>query len=90
MTVIRIARTRRTPISTPTITPTSVPLPSGVVVSVGEGEEERKKEEEEEGEEEEEVEGGGSLLLSRRVGVPVREKTDAHVCILSISRGKQF
>ena len=46
MTVIRIARTRRTPIRTPT----SVPLPSGVVVSVGEGEEERKKEEEEEGE----------------------------------------
>ena len=79
MTVIRIARTRRTPISAPTITPTSVPLPSGVVVSVGVGEEERKKEEEEEGEEEEEVEGGGSLLLSRRVGGPVREKTDAHV-----------
>ena len=49
-------------------------------MSVGEGEEERKKEEEEEeGEEEEEVEGGGSLLLAGRVGVPVREKTGAHV-----------
>ena len=74
MTVIRIARTRRTPISTPTITPTSVPLPCGVVVSVGVGEGERK--EEEEGEK---GEGGGSILLSRRVGVPVREKTGAHV-----------
>ena len=82
MTVIRIARTRRTPISTPTITPTSVPLPCGVVVSVGVGEGERK-EEEEEGEEEEEVEGGGSLLLSRRVGGPVREKTDAQ-CVYPI------
>ena len=52
-------------------------------MSVGEGEEERKKEEEEEEEEGENREGGGSLLLSRRVGGPVREKTDAHVCILS-------
>ena len=77
MTVIRMARTRRTPISTPTITPTSVPLSCGVVVSVGAGEGERK----EEGEEEEEVEGGGSILLSRRVGVPVRKK-QVHMCIL--------
>ena len=81
MTVIRMARTRRTPISAPTITPTSVPLLCGVVVSVGVGEGERK--EEEEGEEEEEVEGGGSLLLSRRVGGPVREKTDAQ-CVYPI------
>ena len=82
MTVIRIARTRRTPISAPTITPTSVPLPCGVVVSVGVGEGERKEEEEEEKEKGEKGEGGGSILLSRRVGGPVREKTDAHVCIL--------
>ena len=79
MTVIRIARTRRTPISAPTITPTSVPLSCGVVVSVGIGEGERKEEEEEEGEK---GEGGGSKLLSRRVGGPVREKTGTHVCIL--------
>ena len=74
MTVIRMARTRRTPISAPTITPTSVPLPCGVVVSVGVGEGEKK--EEEEGEK---GEGGGSVLLTRRVGGPVRKKTDACV-----------
>ena len=80
MTVIRIARMRRTPISAPTITPTSVPLPCGVVVSVGVVEGERKEEEEKE--KGEKGEGGGSVLLTRRVGGPVREKTDAHVCIL--------
>ena len=74
MTVIRTARTRRTAISTPTITPTSAPLPCGVVVSVGVGEGERK--EEEEGEK---GEGGGSVLLSGGVGVPVRKK-QVHIC----------
>ena len=69
MTVIRTARTRRTAISTPTITPTSAPLPCGVVVSVGVGEGERK--EEEEGEK---GEGGGSVLLSGGVAAPVRKK----------------
>ena len=78
MTVIRIARTRRTAISTPTITPTSVPLPCEVVVSVVVGEGERR--EEEKGEK---GEGGGSVLLSGGVGVPVRKKTGAHVCILT-------
>ena len=83
MTVIRIARTRRTPISAPTITPTSVPLLCGVVMSVGVGEGERK--EEEEGEGGEKGEGGGSVLLAGRVGVPVRKKTGAHVCILTMA-----
>ena len=81
MTVIRTARTRRTAISTPTITPTSAPLPCGVVVSVGVGEGERK--EEEEGEK---GEGGGSVLLSGGVGVPVRKKTGAHMYILITPR----
>ena len=51
-----------------------MPLPCGVVVSVGVGEGEKK--EEEEGEK---GEGGGSVLLTRRVGGPVRKKTDARV-----------
>ena len=80
MTVIRTARTR-TAISTPTITPTSAPLPCGVVVSVRVGEGERK--EEEKGEK---GEGGGSVLLSGGVGVPVRKKTGAHTYILIAPR----